>query len=145
MPNGGSDCCGTCWFNSQNQGEAGYNKSNSSSKSVYCIIRELPIRVAFYTYCANHPHRNPERVEIPIGPVWEGTSDGYREVWKLAPDTEKIRLKLLDLLHQIKEQPTLEYPIGFYTDEIVIWQIGELQESRALGELHRIAAFALFC
>jgi hypothetical protein len=24
MPNGGSDCCGTCWFNSTHQGQVGY-------------------------------------------------------------------------------------------------------------------------
>jgi len=24
MPDGGSDCCGTCWFNERNKGEAGY-------------------------------------------------------------------------------------------------------------------------
>jgi len=24
MPNGGSDCCGTCWFNARNKGEARY-------------------------------------------------------------------------------------------------------------------------
>lgn len=27
MPNGGSDCCGTCWFNSDNKSKAEYNQS----------------------------------------------------------------------------------------------------------------------
>jgi hypothetical protein len=79
---------------------------------------------------------------MPIGPVWEGTSEGYREVWKLAPDTEAIRLNLLNLLSQIQEQPPPEYPMGIYVDDVVIWQVGELQEVRALEDLHRIASFS---
>lgn len=142
MPNGGSDCCGTCWFNSRNEGKAGRNRSASPSEPNYCIIRELTIRVAFYTYCANHPHRNPKRIEVPIGPVLEGTPNGYREVWKLAPSKEEVRLNLLSLLSQIQEQPSLEYPIGIYADDMIIWQVGELCESRALEELRRIAAFS---
>ena len=142
MPNGGSDCCGTCWFNSRNEGEARRNRSASPSEPHYCIIRELTIRSAFYTYCANHPHRNPKRIEVPIGPVWKGTSSGYREVWKLAPRTEEVRQNLLSLLGQIQELPSLEYPIGIYADDMVIWQLGELRESRALEELRRIAAFS---
>ena len=141
MPNGGSDCCGTCWFNSKNKGEAGRNRSASPLEPNYCIIRELAIRFAFYTYCTNHPHRNPRRIEVPIGPVWEDF-EGSREVWKLAPSTEEVRLTLLSLLIQIQEQPGLEYPIGTHADETIIWQIGELREARALEELHRIAAFS---
>lgn len=136
MPNGGSDCCATCPFNLRG------NRSIDSPQQDYCKIRALPIRISHYTYCANHPHRNPERLEIPIGPVWEGTSDGFREIWKLAPSTEEIRLTLLNLLRQIQEQPNSEYPIGIYADEIIIWQLGELRESRALGDLHRIIAFS---
>ena len=101
----------------------------------------MPISSAFYTYCANHQYRNPGRIEVPIGPVWEGTSDGHREVWKLAPSTEEVRLNLLSLLEQIQEQPSPEYPIGIHGDNMVIWQVGELREFRALEELRRIAAF----
>ena len=39
MPNGGSDCCGTCWFNRKNEGEAGYGKGRDSSIEPYCDIR----------------------------------------------------------------------------------------------------------
>jgi hypothetical protein len=41
MPNGGSDCCGTCWFNARNKGEAGRNRSASPSEPNYCITRVL--------------------------------------------------------------------------------------------------------
>ena len=45
------------------------------------------------TYCANHPYRNPGRTEVPIGPVWEGRPDNIREIWKLSPDAEEVRLR----------------------------------------------------
>ena len=71
MPNGGSDCCGTCWFNAKNKGQAGYDHA-SDHEPAFCTIRSLPIEDAFYTYCGNHPHRTPERDPIPIGPVFTG-------------------------------------------------------------------------
>jgi hypothetical protein len=97
----------------------------------------------FNTYCANHPHRSPERDRIPIGPifvywVWLGTG---REIWKLSPDSEEVRIALLDLLARIQEQPSQEYPIGFYRDEVVAWQLGEFREQRAIRDLERIAKF----
>lgn len=142
MPNGGSDCCGTCWFNSSHKGRAGYIRLGGAANDCYCTIRQLAIRVEFYTYCANHPYRNPERIEIPLGPVWEGTSAGFREVWKLAPDTESGRLSAIALLAAIREQPQPEYPIGACADEIAVWQLGEWREARALPELRRIAQFS---
>jgi hypothetical protein len=39
------------------------------------------------------------------------------------------------------EHPATEYPIGIYRDELVIWQLGEFQEKRAVAELQRIASF----
>ncbi len=71
MPNGGSDCCGTCCFNRANGGEAG-GANHDWSVSSYCEIRELPIPDPFYTYCSNHPYRLDRREPIPIGPVLTG-------------------------------------------------------------------------
>lgn len=90
MPNGGSDCCGTCWFNAKNMGQAGYNHARDS-EPVFCTIRNLSIETPFYAYCANHPHRRPYRDSIPIGPVFTGDSEGVRELWKPSLDTEEIR------------------------------------------------------
>src|SRR5262245_24932564 len=106
MPNGGSDCCGTCWFNAKNKGEAGYEHADDPEPD-YCSIRDLSIDDPFYTYCANHPHRRPERDKIPIGPVFAGDE---RELWQHSPDTEEIRQHLLALLAEIPETPTTEYP-----------------------------------
>jgi hypothetical protein len=140
MPNGGSDCCGTCWFNARNKGEAGYDHVDDPEPH-HCTIRDLPIEDAFYTYCANHPHRRPERDPIPIGPVFTGDSSGQRQIWKRSPDSEQIRRHLLGLLEAMAEEPRSEYPIGIYCDEVVVWQLGEFRELRAAGSLLRVMAF----
>ena len=137
MPNGGSDCCGTCWFNAKNKGEAGYAHA-SDPEPAFCAIRALPIADPFYTYCGNHPHRRPERNPIPIGPVFAGEE---RNLWQPSPDTEDIRQHLLVLLGQMEQQPRSEYPIGLCTDEVVVWQLGEFEEPRAAATLRRVAAF----
>jgi hypothetical protein len=140
MPNGGSDCCGTCWFNARNQGQAGHRHADRSIPA-HCTIRDLPIESPFYTYCGNHPHRCRQRDPIPIGPVFIGDSSGRREIWQPSPDTEEVRNHLLGLLAAMAEQPATEYPIGIYRDEVVVWQLGEFREERAVAELQRIASF----
>ena len=140
MPNGGSDCCGTCWFNRKNHGKAGFTKHMVETGLSYCEIRHFEIPDPFYTYCANHPHRSPERYRVPIGPIWIDRGEG-REIWKDSPDGDDVRTLLLDLLARIKEQPNEEYPIGASRDEVVVWQLGELREQRAIHNLERIVNF----
>jgi len=140
MPNGGSDCCGTCWFNAKNNGQAGYGHAGDPEPAL-CTIRNFSIDVPFYTYCGNHPHRRPEKDSIPVGPVFTGDSSGQRKIWKNSPDTEDVRQHLLTLLERMEEEPNSEYPLGIYTDEIVVWQLGEFREARAVDQLRRIASF----
>ncbi len=102
MPNGGSDCCGTCWFNRSNGGKRGSINFNREIPS-FCEIRGLAISDPFYTYCANHPHHRPNRDAIPIGPVYVGDADSVREFWQPSPDTEEIRQHLLDIVRTPKE------------------------------------------
>ena len=139
MPNGGSDCCGTCWFNRRNQGEAGYGKAMNGSEEPYCDIRDQAIEDPFYTYCANHPHRRPDRDRIPIGPILRYAGDGMsndREVWVESPDSEEIRLHLLALLEEFFGTVAQDrYPIGPGIGEVVIRQLGEFREERALERL----------
>ena len=130
----------TCWFNANNKGQAGYSRS-SRSRASFCEIRGLEIVSSAYTYCANHPHRCPQRDDVPIGPIMTGDSSGYRELWKPSPDTEAIRVHLLALLQEVKETPGDEYPIGTQLEETVIWQLGEFREARAVPDLKRIVAF----
>jgi hypothetical protein len=97
--------------------------------------------VTFYTYCGDDPHRRPERDPIPIGPVLTADSSGARQIWKRSPDTEDVRQHLLALLGGMQEQPASKYPLGTYLHEIVIWQLGEFGEMRAVERLQRVASF----
>ena len=45
------------------------------------------------------------------------------------------------MLAKVEEQPASEYPLGIYRDEIVVWQLGEFREARAVEGLNRIANF----
>jgi hypothetical protein len=140
MPNGGSDCCGTCWFNARNKGKAGYDHAHDPEPS-FCTIRGLAIERPFWTYCTNHPRHCPNRDPIPIGPVFIDAAGG-RKRWQPSPDTEEVRQHLLELVRAIQEQPAEEYPFGVHTDEMVVWQLGEFREERAASELRRIAAIS---
>jgi hypothetical protein len=148
MPNGGPDNCATCWFNDKNKGESGYDHINDPEPN-FCIIRNLNIANAFYTYCGNHAYRCPERNPIPIGPVLIASDehDGQRIFWQPSPDTEEIRQYLLNLLNEIKQQISrvdqsgVSGLLGLGIDEIVIWQLGEFKEIRARSGLQEIANF----
>lgn len=140
MPNGGSDCCGTCWFNTKNKGEAGYAHAFEPGPN-HCQIRDLSVENPFYTYCANHPQRNPDRLPEPIGPVYTGDSQGQRVLWRQSPDSEPIRKQLLNLLAGIPLNPPPEHPLGLQLADVVIWQAGEFREPRAIPDLTRIAEF----
>lgn len=139
MPNGGSDCCATCWFNRKNKGEVGYAHAQEPEES-FCVIRNISVQDPFYTYCTNHPHHNPQKVEIPIGPLFAG-GGGSRTQKSPSPDSEEIRLKLVSLLDSMEEQPRPEYPAGMYLDEMVVWQLGEFREPRAIPGLRRVTLF----
>ena len=143
MPNGGSDCCGTCWFNRTNRGEREWREQQDESVPPYCEIRDVAIDDPFWTYCANHPHRRPERDPIPIGPITRYAGDGWtneREVWIPSPDSEEIRLHLLDLLENFFEQVFKDrYPIGERLSQVIILQLGEFREQRAVNHLQWIS------
>ena len=157
MPNGGSDCCGTCWFNRRNQGERDWLPHADRTIPPHCEIREIVIEDPFYTYCANHPHRRPNRDPIPIGPVmrhggWEEerrvqagqpdvlvSTENPRYVWKPSPDSEEIRQHLLNLLDGVFEHMSRDrYPIGTGLGETIIRQLGEFREQRAVRHLEWI-------
>jgi hypothetical protein len=78
---------------------------------------------------------------VPIGPVFVAKADGGRRVSRPSPDTEDIRQHLLTLVARITEKPASEYPIGTFVDELLVWQLGDFKEARAVMELRRIASF----
>ena len=138
MPNGGSDCCGTCWFNRRNGGKKGYVNVDRGTPS-FCEIRNLAITDPFYTYCANHPHHRPARDPIPIGPVYVGDSFGVREVWEPSPDTEEVRQHLLDIVGNPAEH-TDNYPFFSAPPHMkAIEQLVEFGDQRLPGALTDLA------
>lgn len=138
MPNGGSDCCISCWFNEVNRGD---RSTTDPTTPTSCTIRQFRIDDPWHTYCANHPKRRPERDPIPIGPAFVGDDSGERREFQSSPDTEVVRQHLLDLLSKMKEEPISEYPMGHYVDETVIYQLALFKEPRARDGLERVAAF----
>lgn len=138
MPNGGSDCCGTCWFNAANRGRSGHGKAEPGVEAA-CEIRRFRIEAPFYTYCANHPKRMPERGTIPLGPVWVDEGRG-RVVFRPSPDTPEIRAHLLRRLALVGRSDRSEYPIGLPLDVVVIRQAAEFAEAAAVPDLERISA-----
>ena len=144
MPNGGSDCCGTCWFNRKNHGQRDWLQHADDSITAHCEIRDVAIEAPFYTYCANHPHRRPDRDPVPIGPVMRNISGGEsndREVWKLSPDSEEIRLHLLEMFDEFFTHVAADrYPIGPSLAGAIMWQLGEFREQRAVRHLEWISA-----
>ena len=141
MPNGGSDCCGTCRFNRKNRGQTGYTRANNPDPA-YCEIRDTLIENPFWTYCANHPHHQPDGDRIPIGPIYAGLG-GYpyqREVWRQSPDTEEVRQHLLELLNGFPESTSHDwYPVSPGLIDVIIWQLGEFREPLAVPQLQWIA------
>ena len=143
MPNGGSDCCGTCWFNRANGGEAGSSHHNHDIAS-YCEIRQLEIEDPFYTYCANHPYKRPDRDPIPIGPVYVGVFDNNainqhrREIWQPAPDDETVREHLLRIVRD-PSQHEHGYPLSTPTYIRAIEELLRLRETRLITALEELA------
>ena len=142
MPNGGSDCCGTCWFNRTNRGRRDWQQHRDESAPPYCEIRKVAIDDPFWTYCANHRHRRPDRDPIPIGPIRVYAGDGWtneRKIWILSPDSEEIRRHLVELLEGFFEHVSNDkYPIGESLIQVIIWQLGEFKERRAVNRLQWI-------
>lgn len=139
MSKGGSDCCGTCWFNTRNLNQ-GDEEGESKAR---CSIRNIEIDKPFWTYCANHPHHNPDRVEVTVGPVYknDGSYPNTRTVWLHSPDTPELRNSLIGLLEKTPEVPPPEYPFGKPFVEEVIHQLIAFHEKRAIPGLMHILSF----
>jgi len=136
MPNGGIDNCGTCAFNRVNGGAVGRHNEGGA----FCEIRNKKIRLPLYTYCANHPLHNPDRIEIPIGPVLHGHE---RSVLFNSPDTPHVRSTLLGLLNMMTEVPRPDCSTT-ELDEQVVRQLGAFRECQATVGLRRVIAFEPF-
>lgn len=141
MPNGGSDCCGSCWFYSKNIEEP-ENRGSENDDVDVCTIRDLEIFSPYYTYCANHPNHNKNKIDIPIGFVYEYSDYSLsRQAWGDTPDNENVRLKLLELLGNISNEPETKYPTETDIEEEIIKHLRVLKEKRAIPGLNKIIQF----
>ena len=157
MPNGGSDCCGTCRFNRANAGLDDYGPLQREDvenvhEASHCEIRGLDIVNPFWTYCSNHTSRMKREVSVPLGPVyvhkWKevvNPETGVRGLgsnripWVDAPDTEEVRTQLLRFL---KELELLSDAYPWHGKDLgleVINELERLREPRAISILEQIA------
>jgi len=74
MPNGGTDSCGTCGFNSRNRGEWQHCIGSEIDASEVCEIRGFTIENAVSTYCVNWHTQD----RVPDGPVFIGVHNFVR-------------------------------------------------------------------
>ena len=168
MPNGGSDNCMTCEFNTNNRKSydaelvkkirdiheimdqesrkkalSGLFGEGDSFSNGYCRIRNFEIEDTPYTYCANHDYRNPEHHDVPVGPAFKGDPFMRRWIVGLSPDVESIRERLLQLLSEVNMTPQAKYRPGYSMWEMAIYQVGLFRERRAVPELERVAKMPL--
>lgn len=73
-----SDSCGTCDFNAANRGRA--DRALHGSVAYTCQVRGINIDNPFWTYCYNHPRRNPLLMTTPRGPLWAAASLRLRQI-----------------------------------------------------------------
>lgn len=141
MPDGGSDCCMTCWFNSTHEGKRGY-LPDPHKLPVRCTIRDFDVESIAWTYCANHPHHTAAPVRLPIGPVLTCGSYPYdRMVLIPSPDSEEIRTMLLGLIESMPERYEERYRSRDTVGDAAVKQLGVFREPRAVPALRRILAF----
>ena len=82
MPDGGSDCCGTCGFNKAMR-EIGSPSAGADSDEFlrlsHCVLRDTNITTPFWTYCDNYSHVGAAKEGAEIrGPIY---ADGLFEGW----------------------------------------------------------------
>jgi len=139
MPNGGSDCCATCPFNEKNEGEGGFEVLRKPGRD-YCTIRDLEIEPsAYYTYCVNHPHHNPDGIDVPVGAVYKGDGLMQRRVWVEATDTPAARQRAVGYVSRLEYRWHEQYPFGTDFDTEIVLQLGRWREHDALPALRALA------
>jgi len=130
--------CGTCWFNLGYKDVPG-DYHAGEPMSYLCVIRKVEISDPFRAYCANHTHGVPLKVAMPIGPIYQDDALENRKVWIPLEDTPENRLFHLECLRNLGKIAMAEYPLGKTIFGIIMGQVIEWRESRAIPFLRRIA------
>ena len=151
MPNGGSDCCMTCWFNpgaarppQVDYAEAAWadavpertaQQKTGNPVEQYCGIRQFPVENATHTYCLNNPRHTFPPSRVPLGPVF-GFSGNYesdeRRILIECPDTPEIRDNLLEIANSMINRPETWAPYLIMSKlEVIAFQLAHFREERA--------------
>ena len=142
MPNGGTDCCGTCFFNSKNDGLTGFGPTSDKKGKSICVIRKIEIPNPYWTYCPNHNGHNRDKIEVPVGPVTtygqDNSGKATMKVWLDPPDSEIIRETLLTELDKTSISRTAFFPSPTHFEHQVIRHLAFLKEKRALPRLYEL-------
>ena len=124
------DNCGTCIYG---VGGDGF--------SAVCSIRDVDIESLNWTYCINLPKYNKNDITVALGPVYKYAPDHYnRKVLIDSPDNQEVRGSLLIEASNIREVLDYHY-FDILRDEVIIWQLGEFKEKRAIELLENIQNF----
>lgn len=136
MPNGGSDCCATCLFKRVNKGNSQY-PSNKEETYSFCEIRQFKIGIPHWTYCNNHPRRNPLLVEVLRGPVWTAVNyelnrkplrEGVRLPALLVPpqgDAMSVRIPYYGNIRPIQDREGTCHICGEHSEESISLTVEE--------------------
>ena len=117
------------------------NCKYSNSEHEFCFIREEVIENYCWTYCVNHPFFNKNAVITAMGPMYNyGPNHSERRVIVKSPDNQAVKDGLLEQANKIKE--VIDYHvIDLERDEVIVWQLGEFREKRAIELLEKIQEF----
>lgn len=117
------------------------NCKYSNSEHEFCFIREEVIENYCWTYCMNHPLFNKNNVTTAMGPMYNyAPNHSRRRVIVHSPDNQAVKDGLLAQANKIKE--VIDYNANdAMRDEVIIWQLGEFQDKRAIKLLRGIEQF----
>lgn len=146
MPNGGSDCCGSCWLFNRNSDDPKIRGSEKERLS-FCTIRDLEIPGPVYTYCVNHQLHSRIKIDVPLGPVSIDTWG--REHWVSTLVIEEDRPKLLKFFEKMVVENEVKRSSSFTDGEVyrlleAMRQLGGLREKKAINGLRKIIKFNYF-
>jgi hypothetical protein len=105
------------------------------------VIRKVEISDPFNACCANHTINLPLKVAMPIGPIYQGDAFKKSKVWISLEDTLENRLSHLEFLRNLSEVTLEDYSLNKLLMDIVVDQLIEWREYRAIPFLRRIASW----
>lgn len=141
MPNGGTDNCHACWFNLRNKGFSGHGHPHENDpEPSFCRLRATPALSPAYVYCLNHCRSEETALDVAIGPRNESRYPDRIPVLH-APDSAEARRRLLEYLEAIPHGPSPASHSPIPVDEVVVWQLGEFREQRAIDGLNKVLSF----